>query len=682
MSSPSDGMEKGDRKVIIISALFVLLCLLLFYFADDIFRSMGSNSERVGAISEIKNEGRLKLNGTLEFSPARAKDEVHVGDSFICGDGCSATIDMKKGQQMTVGEKSLVVFRSINNAKFADLQYGSFRVSVDGETKLAIHGQMVVLNGKDADVQLVLTAGEKPKIRVLKGTLKPTEGLAGPALSETTKGNLTGELNVAPLGAEAPKDLQHLERTTYHWKLHDLYEDKEGRLTRKPAAMTETVPLSVPLHWANPQKKAAIVSLSRNGDFADAQNQNVAADGAALSRVYLGANFWRASYDGSHWSGTEHFDVQAESLSVGIPEASFSREAFTLANPSSSVTVDLKSPIDPTGFIGEKSTDENFPDGEQTETFWFPKSHFDLSFTEAGVFHFRFRAVDKNQELTEWSQPKTIQVFPALKVVPIVRQPPKPPRLKFEPPEPPPIRKLAQQPKPVPTPASQKQERKPADVVQTAKAPPPPPTYPNSNYSHSYLSLEGFLWTLQSTQQIIHAEDAPVATGIGLRGLHWWDHSGVEGILKSQVFGMNPPAKDTSYKDVEARYHYRFFSGFPFNWARELLVSIFGGTEIYRSSGQLFSPAYNLVTMGTLIEFPVARHWGLGGEFVFGEGLDSSHKYEITGHMRYYFSPKYSVSFGYLLHLFEAGSPSSAALGILPFREGYTEGYSTLDYHF
>ena len=209
-----------------------------------------------------------------------------------------------------------------------------------------------------------------------------------------------------------------------------------------------------------------------------------------------------------------------------------------------------------------------------------------------------------------------------------------------------------------------------------------PPGYLNERYRDSSVSLEGFLWTLQGTQQALNAEPAPVATGLGVRGLHWWDHSGVEGILKTQVFGVNGAAQQTSLKDFEGRYHYRFLTPFPFHYYRELQVSLFGGYEMYRNSGELFSKQYDLMTFGTSLEFPVAIHWSMGGEFVYGYGFDSSWKYEVTGHFKYYISKSWSMGFGYLLHLFQAGAPGAAPYRILPYREAFTEGFSTIDYHF
>jgi hypothetical protein len=167
-----------------------------------------------------------------------------------------------------------------------------------------------------------------------------------------------------------------------------------------------------------------------------------------------------------------------------------------------------------------------------------------------------------------------------------------------------------------------------------------------------------------------------------VRGLHWWNHSGVEGLFNSQVLSLNQPGSQTALKDLEARYHYRFFTPFPFGLARELQISLFAGLDINRNSGNDFSNSYDLMTFGTSLEFPVGNRWSTGGEIVYGQGTDGSNKYEITGHLHYYFQNPWSLGFGYKVQVFQAGSATEAPMGYLPYREGYTEGFTTLDYHF
>jgi hypothetical protein len=209
------------------------------------------------------------------------------------------------------------------------------------------------------------------------------------------------------------------------------------------------------------------------------------------------------------------------------------------------------------------------------------------------------------------------------------------------------------------------------------------PTPTNDKYNSSTIDLNGFLWTLYSSEQYHLGETAPVASGFGAHGYYWNNSHGFEGIAKTGAMGLNGAGgEQSSLKDFEARYHYRFFTKFPYDWTRELQVSIFGGYEVYRNAGGSFSGQYDLFKFGTSLDFPWATKWSGGGEFVLGSGAEKSLKLEISGRVAYFFARDWSFGLGYRLHLFEARSDASAATGGLPYREGYTEGFSNLIYHF
>lgn len=204
----------------------------------------------------------------------------------------------------------------------------------------------------------------------------------------------------------------------------------------------------------------------------------------------------------------------------------------------------------------------------------------------------------------------------------------------------------------------------------------------NQKYRSSQLSAQGFLWTLQSSQQYYQGKENPVATGLGLHGITWWDQVGLQGSFKSGVLAANKEGAQTSMKDIEARVHYRFLTRFPFGLARELQTTVFGGYEIHRNSGDLFANQYDLVKFGTSLEFPLLNRWSAGGEFVYGLGPDGSNKQEVSGNLNYFISRDWSLGIGYRINHFTAGSEASAPGGYLPYKEGYTEGYSILNFHF
>jgi hypothetical protein len=139
--------------------------------------------------------------------------------------------------------------------------------------------------------------------------------------------------------------------------------------------------------------------------------------------------------------------------------------------------------------------------------------------------------------------------------------------------------------------------------------------------------------------------------------------------------------QSASLKDLEVRYHYRFITNFPFHLARELQTTLFAGYETYKNTSTI-TASYDLLKFGTSLEFPVSNKWGMGGEFGYGLGSDSSSKLEISGNVNYYFQSAWSLGVGYRVNLFTAGSTKATPTGVLPYREGYTEGFSTLNYHY
>jgi len=117
-------------------------------------------------------------------------------------------------------------------------------------------------------------------------------------------------------------------------------------------------------------------------------------------------------------------------------------------------------------------------------------------------------------------------------------------------------------------------------------------------------------------------------------------------------------------------------------WSRELQISLFGGNEFYQNAGSSnFSRQYDLWKFGTSLEFPLSNRWTTGGEVVYGIGGDKSTKEEISGHFNYFINRNWSSGAGYRLHLFNAGSTASSP-GYLPYREGYTELYTSLFYYY
>ena len=81
------------------------------------------------------------------------------------------------------------------------------------------------------------------------------------------------------------------------------------------------------------------------------------------------------------------------------------------------------------------------------------------------------------------------------------------------------------------------------------------------------------------------------------------------------------------------------------------------------------------------MKFPLGRKWDTGGEAVYGVGLETSTKFEASGHLNYVVYPHWSLGVGYRVHYFAAGSEKTTPF-ILPYREAYGEGFSVLRYSY
>jgi hypothetical protein len=216
-----------------------------------------------------------------------------------------------------------------------------------------------------------------------------------------------------------------------------------------------------------------------------------------------------------------------------------------------------------------------------------------------------------------------------------------------------------------------------------------PPDYLNRNFSSSLFSFEGAAFTMYSQQQATQNLPNPTAMMVGLHWLGWSGSQGLEAYLKTKMVDLSStPGDEVSPLLLEGRYHYRWNLPFnPFSKYGRSQVSWIAGYEYYNNpvSGP-FSPGYNLFKTGFDLSFPILHRWDTGGEVLYGQGLDSSVLYEISGYLHYFFEKQWSLGIGYRVNLFQAGSSASAPSGApsngVPYREGYGEGFSELRWHY
>lgn len=200
----------------------------------------------------------------------------------------------------------------------------------------------------------------------------------------------------------------------------------------------------------------------------------------------------------------------------------------------------------------------------------------------------------------------------------------------------------------------------------------------NRHFNSSRWEFEGLMVNQQSSQQINQGTSGPVLAGAGVRLHHWMNRNGIEAAIKASIFGLNSSASQSQPFDAEARYHRRIFFGPSDRYD----LSLFGGLETYHNkSSTSFSNGYDILKIGSQIQFLYHNNWDMGGEVSVGEATAGGQKYEISGNFHYYITEVWSLGFGYRINAFYAGSQKYSPVG-LPYREGYTEGFTTLRYHY
>ncbi len=207
--------------------------------------------------------------------------------------------------------------------------------------------------------------------------------------------------------------------------------------------------------------------------------------------------------------------------------------------------------------------------------------------------------------------------------------------------------------------------------------------YTRYEYNSSYLALETSAYLMVSRQVEDATNTFPRGVALALHSLNWIDEGqhGIEMKFESKVSGGN----ETTPISGEARYHHRWI--FPWNFLsdfQEMQFSLLLGYEAHENpSKPYFSPHYNLLKTGFTINFPFLSRMDSGGEILYGQDAQNSHKYEVSGHLNYYYYPDWSVGIGYRVNVFEAGAFETAPNPEnFPFREGRGESYLSLKFRY
>lgn len=662
----------GERRILGICLAVVAGLSLLYFYGEQSFGDGGifSDKSSIGKVLSQENDVRHRVQGDIDWQKARTNQALRVGDAIFSGAQSSSHVDLKKGGGLDIGENSLVVFNEIEDQKTANLMGGNFRLNVDGSVVIAINGELTRIEGKKSELQIFFEKGQKANFKILKGDVRLGKN-KGPL--QTLAARAVANVKLPAPAKPPPPRPEALNPIVYYWQLYDLYSGQGSELTEKDHQPV-TVGIQADLVWSQSPGLRSKLQFAKEIDFRNYIESVSAQPKLKLQSAFLGQSYWRVSTDeGKSWSSPQSLLVTPQFIPYTEPFLAKPALRVPLTAPAATVDLDIRSPVSALGFVGEASRDGKFTAG-QSQLSWWPGAKVQLSFAEAGSFYYRFRTVTENQQLSNWS---ATQRFDVVKPQPIqnrlVQQKKMPPvkqntiHSRQE------LRKTASADR-APADPSTSSKMKRDEVLSPMRA--------NEKYKDAQVSIEGYMRFLQSTEQHRTGQTTASAAGAGLRGRTWWDHHGIEGLFKSTVLGANEAGKQGSAQNIEGRYHYRFISGFPFGWASELQTSFFVGFETYRNTAPLYLSRYNIMKVGTSLEFPLWDRWSTGGELVYGSGTDKSSKKEISGHLNYYLSRNWSFGAGYRFHVLDAGEASAAPGDSLPYREGYAEAYSILNCHF
>lgn len=527
-------------------------------------------------------------------------------------------------------------------------------------------------------------------------------------------------------------------QVAYTWRLYDLYDQREFLLFEKDAPPSK-VKKTYPLAWGNQgATESVFVQHSSTEDFATPTTNPADGGALTLTELYLGDNFWRVSRDQQAWSPAQKITVTGQFLEGPGPVVTADKTEVALIHDVADTPVHLQPTFEAMGFVVEASGSDQFP-RDATKAFWSSQSNFRVSFYKPGDYFYRFRAVNTAQELSNWSEPIRFKVHqPATLPAPILTKnnlegwtgetldmgwagPAKAkswdvevrdeqnnmvdalsseqPQLTWQAVQPgkykarvyaldaygrrgAPSKDLQMLVKDKPVVAKEEpkkkkeKERKPAAQEKSVAKMEQEEQKANENFWRSKLQVEGIFADTQSKEQIDQGIADATNMRVGVRALHWWGKHGVEGHFKKDV--GNVSGAPFSSQDIEARYHRQFYFMAPWQ------VTAFGGYEIYRNSsaGLYYSPGYSLVKFGTSVEMPVWTHWNAGGEVALGTAMGKGFKYELAAHLDYFYRPNWSLGLGFRLQLFDAGTEAQSPTSALPFREGFSETFSTFTYYY
>ncbi len=441
--------QRRDRTLVVLCLLGLLLCSLPLV-SDRVYSWAFGKSQKnssapiIGEISFAKNDIRHKNSGSFVWSKAQNSESIHLGDSVFTGEKSQSQVSLQKGGHVDIDENSMVTFSRINDFEMPNLVTGNFRLAVRGKMKIAIAGEVTEIDGSDGDseVQVILAAKEKPKVKLLKGRgqIKTAKAQKATVLTTNALTSLETKPPVLPSDARV-QERRPAEVATkrieikgqalpapliYTDQLYDFFENQKGVLVPR-ANRRAVVKIDVPVSWSTTGSPSKIFAqLSSDPSFARIEDAFVvpaSKNADHFEKAALGSNYFRLSPDAQTWSEGQSFQVQSQALALPVPSLSIPpvHHVFIL-NEIAYLPLIPKGDSALTHFVIELSGTPDFKTA-QTKSYWSSREGVRFSFTESQTLFARVRGLNAQNQITASSVISRLEIEkPALPLTPTLAQ--------------------------------------------------------------------------------------------------------------------------------------------------------------------------------------------------------------------------------------------------------------------
>jgi hypothetical protein len=405
------GLRPFERRLIHLSCIGIIICLYLLRFHNFSNSDTSKLEKEIGYLSAAQSDIRIKNFSQTLWQAARQNQKVREGDKVYTGDKSFALINLKNDSKIELKENSLVEFKRIRDQNLADLSEGQYRVSIVKGLKVAINGKVanfegnseIILNvGKDKKVSIQTLEGA-PKIQFQAKTYSPTKESTIELEPETPE-KLTEPITETKIRVSAESKTYE-----YYLKLYDVYERSEQQL-KKRSERASLVRLSVPLTIETfDSTKDIFVKYSQQKDLGNSRQTSIDSIDRQVAQVFIGDNYWQCSQDEINWTPTAHFHIKPRLLPDSKTRVNFSSTKLILEKEMAETTVELNTNISANGYLVESSRKSVFD--SSSIIYWSYEDKIHLQFNRPGTYFYRFRAVDEDLKLGEWSETTQIDVI-------------------------------------------------------------------------------------------------------------------------------------------------------------------------------------------------------------------------------------------------------------------------------